>query len=26
VLEPDAPVTTGRAWVVEAGVLGPQEA
>jgi alkaline phosphatase D len=26
VLEPAAPVTTGRAWVVEAGVLGPQEA
>jgi alkaline phosphatase D len=26
VLQPDAPVTTGRAWVVEAGVLGPQEA
>jgi hypothetical protein len=26
VLEPDAPVTTGRAWVVEDGVLGPQEA
>ena len=26
VLRPDAPVTTGRTWVVEAGVLGPQEA
>jgi alkaline phosphatase D len=26
VLQPDAPVTTGRAWVVEAGVLGPREA
>jgi alkaline phosphatase D len=26
VVEPDAPVTTGRAWVVEAGVLGAQEA
>jgi hypothetical protein len=26
VLEPDAPVTSGRAGVVEAGVLGPQEA
>jgi alkaline phosphatase D len=26
VLQPDAPVTTSRAWVVEAGVLGPQEA
>jgi alkaline phosphatase D len=26
VLQPDSPVTTGRSWVVEAGVLGPQEA
>jgi alkaline phosphatase D len=26
VLQPEAPVTTGRSWVVEAGVLGPQEA
>jgi alkaline phosphatase D len=26
VLQPNAPVTTGRAWVVEAGVLGPREA
>jgi alkaline phosphatase D len=26
VLQPDAPVATGRTWAVEAGVLGPQEA
>jgi alkaline phosphatase D len=26
VLQPDAPVTTARTWVVEAGILGPQEA
>ena len=26
VLQPDAPVTTGRTWAIEAGVLGAQEA
>jgi alkaline phosphatase D len=26
VLQPDSPVATGRTWVIEAGVLGPQEA
>jgi alkaline phosphatase D len=26
VLQPDSPVATARTWVIEAGVLGPQEA